>query len=179
MKLTFELFTTFTKIGLFSLGGGLAMIPLIHNEITIKKKWIKDEDFLDIVTVAQSVPGPIALNIAVFVGFRILKLKGALVVVLGTILPSFISILMIAIFFTELRDNPVMDAAFKGMRPAVIALIVIPVISLSKKVSPILWVVIAATASVIWWFELSPIVLIIVGAIGGIAWTTHKTKSVK
>lgn len=179
MKLTFELFTTFSKIGLFSLGGGLAMLPLIHNAIVTKKGWVKEAEFLDILTVAQSVPGPISLNIAVFTGYRLLKLRGALIVVLGIILPSFISILLIAIFFSAIRDNAVVNAAFKGMRPAVIALIVIPVVTLAQRVSPILWAVIATTALLIWWFELSPILFIIAGALGGIVWTLYISKRVE
>ncbi len=179
MKLMLELFFTFTKIGLFTLGGGFAMLPLIKAEIITKRGWIKEEDFLGMVTVAQSAPGPIALNTSVFVGYRLLGMKGAIISVIGIIIPSLISILLIAIFFSRVRENPVVDAAFKGMRPAVIALIAIPVLTLMKSIPRILWLVVLATALLVWQLELSPVILIILGALGGISWALYMNKKVK
>mgnify|MGYP001725449366 CR=1 FL=1 len=117
------IFVSFLKIGMFTFGGGYAMLPLIERELITKRKWIEQKEFLDLLTLAQSVPGPIAVNTAVFVGYKVRGLRGAAAALLGTVTPSFVIILVIAIFFAGIRQNPVVDAAFKGMRPAVVALI--------------------------------------------------------
>ena len=121
------IFVSFLKIGMFTFGGGYAMLPLIERELITKRKWIEQKEFLDLLTLAQSVPGPIAVNTAVFVGYKVRGLRGAAAALLGTVTPSFVIILVIAIFFAGIRQNPVVDAAFKGMRPAVVALIIGPV----------------------------------------------------
>lgn len=121
------IFASFFKIGLFTFGGGYAMLPLIEQELIAKREWIEHKEFLDLLTLAQSVPGPIAINTSVFVGYKMRGLKGAVAALLGSVLPSFVIILAIALMFADIRHNPVVDAAFKGMRPAVVALIVVPV----------------------------------------------------
>ena len=126
------IFVSFLKIGMFTFGGGYAMLPLIERELITKRKWIEQKEFLDLLTLAQSVPGPIAVNTAVFVGYKVRGLRGAAAALLGTVTPSFVIILVIAIFFAGIRQNPVVDAAFKGMRPAVVALIIGPVLTLSR-----------------------------------------------
>ena len=126
------IFVSFLKIGMFTFGGGYAMLPLIERELITKRKWIEQKEFLDLLTLAQSVPGPIAVNTAVFVGYKVRGLRGAAAALLGTVTPSFVIILAIAIFFAGIRQNPVVDAAFKGMRPAVVALIIGPVLTLSR-----------------------------------------------
>ena len=120
------IFASFFKIGLFTFGGGYAMLPLIEQELIAKRGWIEHKEFLDLLTLAQSVPGPIAINTSVFVGYKMRGLKGAVAALLGSVLPSFVIILAIALMFADIRHNPVVDAAFKGMRPAVVALIVVP-----------------------------------------------------
>ena len=120
------IFVSFLKIGMFTFGGGYAMLPLIERELITKRKWIEQKEFLDLLTLAQSVPGPIAVNTSVFVGYKVRGLRGAAAALLGTVTSSFVIILAIAIFFAGIRQNPVVDAAFKGMRPAVVALIVVP-----------------------------------------------------
>ena len=124
------LFWSFLKIGAFTFGGGYAMIPLIQREVIQNRGWIKEQEFIDLLTIAQSAPGPISLNTAVFVGYRMRGYVGAIAAILGVILPSFLIILTIVIFFQEFRHNAIVDAAFKGMRPAVVALILYPVIML-------------------------------------------------
>ena len=119
------IFASFFKIGLFTFGGGYAMLPLIEQELIAKRGWIEHKEFLDLLTLAQSVPGPIAINTSVFVGYKMRGLKGAVAALLGSVLPSFVIILAIALMFADIRHNPVVDAAFKGMRPAVVALIVV------------------------------------------------------
>ncbi len=166
----FTIFASFFKIGLFTFGGGYAMIPLIEREMIDRRAWVGRREFLDLLTLAQSVPGPIAVNTAVFVGYRMRGLRGAAAALGGTILPSFTIILLIALFFAGIRNNPIVDAAFKGMRPAVVALIIGPVISLSRGMHRILYFVIAATALAIWGLGWSPIYVLAGAAAAGIAW---------
>lgn len=127
-----RMFFVFLRIGAFTIGGAYAMIPLIRREIVQTQKWLSDEDFLDGLAAAQSCPGPIAANISVYIGYRIGKVPGMLVAVLGTILPSFISILVIAMFFGMISDLEATRRVFHGLRPAVVALIALPVIQMSK-----------------------------------------------
>lgn len=164
------IFTSFLKIGAFTFGGGYAMIPLIEREVIDRRAWVERREFLDLLTLAQSVPGPISLNTAVFVGYRIRGLRGAAAALAGTILPSFTIILLIALFFANVRQNPVVDAAFKGMRPAVVALIIGPVISLSRGMRWPQFAVIAAAALAIWGLGWSPIYVLAAAAAAGIAW---------
>ncbi|MCD8351799.1 MAG: chromate transporter [Planctomycetaceae bacterium] len=133
MGFYFELFMVFFRIGIFTLGGGYAMLPLIEREVVEKKKWIGGEDFLNVLAIAQSLPGPIAVNTAVFVGYKTRGLRGSLVGLLGTVLPSFICMIIIAAFFVTMRENPHVAAVFTGIRPAVAALILASVYSLAKK----------------------------------------------
>ena len=155
-----ELFTTFFKIGLFTFGGGYAMIPLIEREVIEKKRWIEKRDFLDMLVLAQSTPGPIAVNTSVFVGYKVAGTPGAVMATLGTVLPSFIVILLLALFFAEVRDNRYVDAAFRAMRPAVVALIVAPLLGLVKGMKWYLMALSAAVAMAVWYFGFSPAYLI-------------------
>lgn len=164
------IFGSFFKIGLFTFGGGYAMIPLIEREVIDRRGWVERREFLDLLTLAQSVPGPIAVNTAVFVGYRMRGLRGALAALAGTILPSFTIILLIALFFADIRQNPVVDAAFKGMRPAVVALIIGPVISLARGMHWTMFAVIAAAALAIWGLGWSPVYVLAGAAAAGIAW---------
>ncbi|MBP3423531.1 MAG: chromate transporter [Alistipes sp.] len=168
-----QLFISFLKIGAFTFGGGYAMVPLIEREVIDKKGWVKREDFLDLLTLAQSAPGPIALNTAVFVGYRISGLKGALSALMGIVLPSFTIILLVALFFADIRDNVVVDAAFKAMRPAVVALIVAPIVGLAKGMNHWLWIVAGVTALLIWYFGVSPVYVLVAGAAAGLLWTIY------
>ncbi len=164
-----RLFTTFFKIGLFSFGGGFAMIPLMQREVIEKKKWIGSKDFLDMLVLAQSTPGPIAVNTAVFVGYKTKGVFGAIAATLGTVLPSFMVILLLAIFFAEVRNNLYVDAAFRAMRPAVVALIVAPLMGLVKGMKWYLMAVAAVVALLVWYVGVSPVYLIGAGVLVGIA----------
>ena len=108
------------------------MVPLIQDEIVEKRKWIDKEDFIDLLALTQSVPGIFAVNIAIFIGYKLRKFKGALAMALGTILPSFFIILAIALFFQQFRDNETVQSIFKGIRPAVVALIAAPTFKMGK-----------------------------------------------
>jgi chromate transporter len=128
-----QLFLTFFKIGAFTIGGAYAMIPLIRKEICQKRNWISDEEFLDGLAAAQSCPGPIAVNLSIYTGYHIRKGKGMLVAVLGTILPSLISIICIAMLFNRFAEAELVRKAFHALRPAVVALIAVPLFEMSKK----------------------------------------------
>ncbi len=172
----FQLFYSFLKIGLFTFGGGYAMIPLIEREVITNKKWIAESEFLELLTVAQSAPGPISLNTSVFVGYKMRGYAGALAAISGVVLPSFVIILLVAIFFSDIRHNPVVDAAFRAMRPAVVALIVAPVVGLAKGMRPWLVAVSAATALAVWWLGISPVYLLIAGAAAGLLWSAYTVR---
>lgn len=172
-----QLFATFFKIGAFTFGGGWAMISIIEREIVDKHKWIEREKFLDLLAVSQALPGILAVNIATSVGEKIRGLKGSITAALGTILPSFILILIIAIFLTPdmIKNNRVISSIFMGIRPAVVALIVAPVITSAKAARLNLktfWipVVVAAMISLDLGWVSNPILYIVLGALGGFFW---------
>ena len=167
MRQLLDIFWSFLKIGAFTFGGGYAMIPLIQHEVIHKRRWIEERDFLDLLTLAQTAPGPIALNTAVFVGYKRRGYMGALSAIMGVIVPSFLVILIVAIFFASIRDNAYVDAAFKGMRPAVVALIVAPIVGLTKGMRWWLIAVALAVALVVWHFGISPVWFLIAGAVVG------------
>ena len=162
-------FLTFFKIGLFTIGGGYAMIPLIEAEVIEKKKWVSHDEFVDLMAIAQSCPGIFAVNIAIFIGYRLRRVKGALVSCIGTALPSFIIILLIALFFHQFKDNQMVAAAFRGIRPAVVAMIAVPTFNLAKKAKLnrfTFWIPIAS-ALLIWLLGVSPILIIIAAGVVG------------
>lgn len=128
-----QLFLTYFKIGTFTLGGGYAMLPLIQREIVERKHWISEEEFVNMIALAQAAPGLIAVNSAIFIGWRCGGWKGVLGAVLGAVLPSFVIILTIAMIFSEWKNYPAVEAIFKGIRPAVVALIVAPLVGMTKR----------------------------------------------
>ena len=167
MRGYWELFLVFFKIGAFTFGGGYAMLPLIQSAVVDKKKWLGDKEFIDMLAIAQSMPGPIALNTAIFVGNKHKGVKGSIFSSLGIILPSFISILLLVIVFTKFRENPTVESVFKGIRPAVVALIFAPLLRMGKNADitwQTLWIPITV-ALIVGLLHVSPI-LIIVLAIG-------------
>ena len=127
-----QLFWTYLKIGTFTIGGGYAMLPLIQREVVDRKGWIDGEEFLNMIALAQAAPGLIAVNSAIFIGWRIGGWRGVCGAVLGAVLPSFLIILAIAMVFQDWKEIPAVEAAFKGIRPAVVALIAAPLVKLAK-----------------------------------------------
>ena len=127
-----QLFYTYLKIGTFTLGGGYAMLPLIQREVVDRKGWIDEEEFLNMIALAQAAPGLIAVNSAIFIGWRIGGWRGVCGAVLGAVLPSFVIILAIAMVFSEWKELPAVEAVFKGIRPAVVALIAAPLFKMAK-----------------------------------------------
>jgi chromate transporter len=164
-----ESFKTFFKIGIFTLGGGYAMIPLIEEEVVNRHKWVAKEEMLDLIAIAQSCPGVFAINIAIFIGYKLRKVRGALATSFGTALPSFLIILAIAIFFSAFKDNPVIAAMFRGIRPAVVALIAVPTFRMAQR-AKIGWTncwIPLVSALLIWLLGVSPIYIILVAGLAG------------
>ena len=157
-----KIFFTFAKIGAFTIGGGIPMIAAIKSEL-IEKKWLKDEDFLDIITLAQTAPGLFAANIAILTGHKLRGTKGSIVATVASCLPPFLIILMIAMFFTEFKDNEYVLRAFKGIRPVVVALIGVPMISLIKasKMRWWSWAIVVSSMILVCFMSVSPIYILI------------------
>ncbi|MBD5367419.1 MAG: chromate transporter [Muribaculaceae bacterium] len=186
MNIYLQLFFTFLKIGTFTFGGGWAMISIIEKEIVDKKHWLAREEFLDLLAIAQAVPGILAVNISVVVGDKLRGMKGSIAAACGTILPSFLIILLIAIFLTPdvIKNNEVISAIFKGIRPAVVALIIAPVLS-SAKSAGITWrtVWIPAAVALLIFSGLpvisNPIIYIIIGGVMGYIIFTRRRLTAK
>jgi chromate transporter len=127
------MFMAFFRIGAFTLGGGFAMIPLMKVEMVDKQKWIREDEFLDIIAVTQSAPGAVAINSSIYIGYKLFGLLGALVATLGTVLPSFLIILLIALFYADFKSNIYVEKAFKGIYPAIAVLILDAAVNLKKR----------------------------------------------
>lgn len=169
-----EVFGTFLRIGLFTIGGGYAMLPLIQSEVVERRKWIDERQFVDLVAMAQSCPGVFAVNMSVFIGYKLRQLRGAICATLGTVLPSLVIILLVAMFFRCIQDNPTIEAIFRGIRPAVVALIAAPVFSMARTARITLtncWIPVAA-ALLIWLFGVNPVYIILAAAVGGYLYGT-------
>jgi len=178
MKKIIEMFITFLKIGAFTFGGGYAMIPLIEEEVVNNKKWIAKEEFMDILVVSQSLPGALAVNCCIFLGYKISGLTGAIMALLAVILPSFFIILIIAAFFMQFRNNYYVNAAFMGINAAVPLLVLVGAISLSKGLEKNmrtgLTIIVALVALIL--FNIHPIIVIIASALYGVIFLRKKVK---
>ena len=163
-----KLFFIFAKIGLFTLGGGYAMLPLMEKELV--GSCLTKQDFLDITAVAQSAPGIMAINVAILTGYRLKRTSGAIWAACGAALPSFIIILLIALFFQKFAQNPVVRRIFMGVRPAVVALIMVPVFTLSKSAGvniKTVWICMVAALAV-WLMHLSPVYVVLLAVLCGV-----------
>lgn len=170
-----QIFTVFAKIGAFTIGGGYAMIPLIQAEMS-RRGWISDDDLPDIVALSQSAPGVMAVNISIFAGHKLRGVKGSVVATLGSILPSFLIILAIAMFFTAFKDNPWVERAFKGIRPVVISLIAVPMVNMARKSCKTWWAWLLAVVSLLLvaFLNVSPIYIILCVLVLGFSITYYK-----
>ena len=178
MRAAFSLFFIFSKIGTFTLGGGYAMLPLMERELVDKRAWMSRTDFLDLVAIAQAAPGILAVNMAIFTGYKLAKIRGAVCATLGAVLPSFIIILAIALFFHAYQNNPWVVRIFKGVRPAVVALIAVPVFRLAKSANityKTIWIPVVV-ALLVWALHVSPVYIIILAGLGGLCWSARKEK---
>lgn len=128
----FKLFKIFFKIGMFTLGGGYAMLPLIEKEVVEKEGMITSEEYYDIIAISSSLPGAVAINCSIFVGYKLRKISGALASAIGAILPAFLAIVVVASFFYKISDMETVKSIFKGIRPAVVVLISFSLIKIIK-----------------------------------------------
>lgn len=170
-----QIFTVFAKIGAFTIGGGYAMIPIIQAEMS-RRGWIPEEDLPDIVALSQSAPGVMAVNISIFAGHKLRGVKGSIAATLGSITPSFLIILAIAVFFTAFKDNPWVERAFKGIRPVVISLIAVPMVNMARKSCKSWWAWLLAIAALVLvaFLNVSPIYIILCVLVIGFSVTYFK-----
>ena len=175
LKKNLELFWIFFKIGLFTFGGGYAMIPQIKEVVIEKKKWMTDDEMLDIIAIAESTPGPIAINSATYIGYKQNKILGSIFSTLGVVLPSFLIIFIISLFFDKFLENEIVASAFVGIKCAVAFLITKAGFDMFKKIkkSPYNIIMFAIITTLMIVLELisksfSSIILILIGATFGI-----------
>ena len=175
-----SIFAVFAKIGAFTIGGGYAMIPVIRSEMS-RRGWISEEELPDIVALSQSAPGVMAVNISIFAGYRLRGVKGSIAATLGSITPSFLIILAIAMFFTAFKDNPWVVRAFKGIRPVVISLIAVPMIDMARKSCTTWWKWLLAVAALLLvaFLGVSPIWILLCVLIVGFSVTYLKERKWK
>ena len=172
-----QLFWVFAKIGAFTIGGGYAMIPIIQAEMS-RRGWISDDDLPDIVALSQSAPGVMAVNISIFAGHKLRGFKGSVAATLGSILPSFLIILGIAMFFSAFKDNPYVERAFKGIRPVVISLIAVPMVNMARGSCKNVWTWLLALVSLVLvaFLNVSPIYIILCVIVLGFSITYYRMK---
>lgn len=158
-----RLFLVMLKIGAFTIGGGYAMILIIQKEVT-SRGWISDEDFPDLIALSQAAPGLLAVNISIFTGYKLRGTPGAVVATLGSCMPPFFIILLIALFFSNYANEPVVQRIFAGMRPAVVALIAVPMIRMVQGSCKKWWqfALTAAALCLVAFLKVSPIYILIV-----------------
>lgn len=174
MDIYLKLFLTFLKIGAFSFGGGYAMLPLIRKEITEINGWISPQEFNDIIGISQATPGPIAINSATYVGFKVGNVLGSLIASFGVVIVSFILVLIASHYIEAFKSNPYIDAALKGMRPALIGLILSATFSsstdvfLPMSINTIKSIIIALGAMfLLLKTKIHPILVIVLSAVAG------------
>ena len=157
-----QIFRVFAKIGAFTIGGGIPMIAAIKSEL-VERKWLTEEDFVDIITLAQTAPGLFAVNIAILTGHRLRGTKGSVTATVGSCLPPFLIILLVAMFFTTFKDNEYVLKAFKGIRPVVVGLIGVPMIDMIKatKMRWWSWIVALSSMVLVCFMNVSPIYILI------------------
>ncbi len=177
-----KIFLIFAKIGAFTIGGGIPMIAAIKSEL-IERKWLNDEDFLDIITLAQSAPGLFAVNISILTGHKLRGTKGSVVATIASCLPPFLIILLVAIFFTSFKDNEYVIKAFKGIRPVVVALIGVPMIDMIKatKMRWWSWIIVISSMILVCFLKFSPIYIIACVIVISLftAWYTNRRNTIE
>lgn len=170
-KLLFSLFFTFFKLSPVSFGGGFAMIPVLETEIVYKKKWIDDKQMIDTLVLAQSAPGAIASNSAIFIGYQIAGVSGAIAAMIGMIIPTFIIVLILASLFVFFQTNHYVLAALNGIRPVIVALIASAAYKMSKTtlIDINCWIICLACVAVLLFCQnINIMVVILSGAFIGI-----------
>ena len=172
-----QIFLVFAKIGAFTIGGGIPMIAAIKSEL-VERGWLKDEDFIDIITLAQTAPGLFAVNISILTGHRLRGTKGSVVATIASCLPPFLIILLVAMFFTAFKENEYVIRAFKGIRPVVVALIGVPMIDMMKatKMKWWSWAIWLGSMTLVCVLKVSPIYILIcvIAGAGFISWYRNR-----
>jgi len=165
-----KIFITFFKVGSFTFGGGYAMLPIVREELVDRNRWFEEEDFLDLLAASQSVPGPLVVNASLLIGYRMCGYRGAAAALLGSVLPSFFIMLVLATFFLQLQEQPLVQAIFSGIRPAVAALIAAAALKMGKplfkKRGSLLLVVLLSFLAIV--LDIHPMAVILAGAILGL-----------
>ena len=175
-----QLFLVFAKIGAFTIGGGFAMISLIQDEL-VKRRWLSENEFSELLTLAQTAPGLLAVNMSIFTGFRLKGVKGSIVATIGSILPPFLIILAVAVIFSDFQDNPAVLRIFKGIRPVVVALIMVPMINMVRKNNDCWWkwLLTAASLGAVSFLGISPVYVLIIVIVLFIAIALYKERDMK
>ncbi|SCZ09925.1 chromate transporter [Alkaliphilus peptidifermentans] len=178
MKNLLRLFGIFFRVGAFTFGGGYAMVPIIQKEIVEKESLISETEFLDIIAVSQSLPGPIAVNTSIFVGYKLTGILGALSALLGTVLPSLVIIIILAMFYNQIKDINSIQLFFQGVRPAIVALIFMSALKLSKSIDKTAFnysiMTIAFISIAV--LNIHPILVVIACALTGLIFTARRKK---
>ena len=176
MKELLRVFLTFFRIGAFTFGGGYAMIPLIQHEAVEKNRWVSDEDILEVIAIAESTPGPIAINAATFIGYRVAGFWGALSATLGVVVPSFLTILCVFYVLREFQDLPMVRYAFAGIRAGVLALLLKALWGMFRKAekSPFAWGVMVCVFLAVAVLKLEVVLVLLL--CGGAGWLAYGAK---
>jgi chromate transporter len=171
MKVILELFFAFLKVGTFTFGGGLAMLPLIRKTAVDEKGWMTENEMVDCLAISQSIPGMLAVNAAIFIGYRQKKLAGSIAAALGVILPAFVSIVIILLFLGRIEENPYVQGAFEGIKAASVALIAVAAYKMGKKIlrGRLEYFIAAISFIIIVFAGISAVWAIIFGALTGLA----------
>lgn len=171
MGILLKLYLAFLKVGTFGFGGGYAMLPLIEKEIVDNNHWISSTEFIDIIGISQMTPGPIAINSATFVGYRVAGVAGSIVATLGVVTTSFILVSLAYIFFNKFKESKILSSALSGMRPALIGLIVSVFLSLGyESYKDVTSIIIALIIGLLLYkTKIHPILIIVISGILGIA----------
>ena len=181
LKKILKLFITFFKIGAFTFGGGYAMIPLIQQQIVEKKKWITDDDILEIIAIAESTPGPIAINSATFVGYKVAGFFGSFFATLGVVLPSFVIILLISFVLRNFTEYQAVKYAFYGIRAGVLALLVKALWTMYAKIkkNAIGYILMALAFIVVAFLDINVLYVIAGCAVVGIIYSSIAARRIK
>jgi len=164
-----QLFVSFLKVGAFAFGGGYAMIPLISEEVVTYRGWLEMEEFIDVIAISQGTPGPIAINSATFVGFKVAGVIGSITATLGVVLPSFVIMMVLGRLFLRYKEVPVVKHMLSGIRPVVVALILAAAFSvLPNSITGIIPAIVAAVVIIaIVVFDVDPILLLVLSGVMG------------
>jgi chromate transporter len=175
-----SLFSQFFKIAFFTLGGGYAILPVMRNHFVIKTMLIEEEEFQEYLSLVQGMPGSLAVNCATFIGYRLKGAKGAVVAVLGSVMPSFVVISTISYFFTKIGEHPVVMRFFMGIRPAVVALILYFAFTMARKMNwnPMKVVLMILFFTLFLLFRINPIILILIGVTLGLGYSWYVLREV-